>query len=113
MPLIEARFCRACGVRYWPEAVSEDDAGLCPSCLHQGSEPEEGDYITTDHEHFYQHGKLALVVEEGDDWARALQAQMERERFWPDVWFLSDHGNAHRIDLNVALGAEEDDDDEA
>ena len=69
MPLIEARFCRACGVLCGPEAVSEDDAGLCPSCLHQGSEPEEGDYITTDHEHFYQHGKLALVVEEGDDWA--------------------------------------------
>ena len=94
MPLIEARFCRACGVRYWPEAVSEDDAGLCPSCLHQGSEPEEGDYITTDHEHFYQHGKLALVVEEGDDWrapppgsdgtgaflARRLVSQRPRQR---------------------------------
>jgi hypothetical protein len=26
-----------------------------------------------------------------------LKAYMDKEGFWPDAWFISDHGNAHRI----------------
>lgn len=66
-------------------------------------EPEEGDYTTEDHEHFHQFGKRAVVVDEGAEWPHTLKAHMDRERFWPNVWFLSDHGNAHRIDMFDAL----------
>lgn len=66
-------------------------------------EPEEDDYTTEDHEHFYQFGTLAVVVDEDDEWPHTLKAHMDRERFWPNVWWISDHGNAHLIDMFDAL----------
>lgn len=69
--------------------------------------PDEGDYVTEDHEHFYQSGKLAVVVSEGEQWAHKLKAHMDREQFWPDVYWLSDHGNAHLIDMFDALAGED------
>lgn len=64
-------------------------------------QPEEGDYTTEDHVHFYQWGKLAFVVEGGSDGdhVAALKAHMEREKFFPNAWFVSDHGNAHLMEL--------------
>jgi hypothetical protein len=82
------------------------------------SEPSEGDLTTEDHVHFYQHGRLALTLQvrqppshvgergtrsrdaregelsEAAMW-RQLEAHMKREGFAPNVWFISDHGNAH------------------
>lgn len=29
----------------------------------------------------------------------AILAYMDRVQYWPSVWFISDHGNAHRMDL--------------
>jgi hypothetical protein len=63
-------------------------------------EPEEGDYITEDHCQFYQYGKLVLELEPEDDHVAALRAHMEKNQFWPDAWWISDHGNAHRIDMS-------------
>ena len=65
--------------------------------------PEEGDYTTEDHEHFYQFGKRAVVVSEEEEWPPTLKAHMDREQFWPNVWWISDHGNAHLINLSAAL----------
>jgi hypothetical protein len=62
-------------------------------------EPQEGDYTTTDHVRFFQYGKLALTVGRDEDVSAALANHMEQQRFYADVWFVSDHGNAHRIDL--------------
>lgn len=63
-------------------------------------EPQEGDYTTTDHEHWHEHGtgKLLLLTT-GDDYREQINAHMEREGFYPNAWFLSDHGNFHRITL--------------
>lgn len=63
-------------------------------------EPEEGDLVTSDHVHFYQDGKRALVIDGGNDASEAsmweqIDAYMARDQFWPNVWFISDHGNAH------------------
>ena len=66
-------------------------------------EPEEGDYTTEDHGHFYQFGKLTVVVSEDEEWPHTLKTHMDHERFWPNVWFVSDHGNAHLIDMFDAL----------
>jgi len=38
-------------------------------------------------------------IQFGDDHKAALRAYMERTQFWPNVWFISDHGNAHLITL--------------
>lgn len=58
------------------------------------SEPEEGDITTEDHQRWFQDGKLYF---EGDE--AGLKAKMDTDKFWPNVWFVSDHGNAHLIKL--------------
>lgn len=71
-------------------------------------EPDDDAITTTDHLTFYQYGKVWLEVESDDkdypsppdDLNTQIKAQMDRQQFWPDVWFISDHGNAHRIDLS-------------
>lgn len=93
------------------------------------TEPQEDDITTTDHETFYQNGKPVLwltaygvsddydrVLEKGNRWVLALnngtqitilaktceqavRQYMERSQFWPNVWFISDHGNAHLMTL--------------
>jgi len=25
---------------------------------------------------------------------------MDADRYWPDAWFISDHGNPHRLNLS-------------
>ena len=62
-------------------------------------EPDEGDYTTGDHRTFFQYGRLAVVVDDGEEWAHTLKDHMDSEGFWPNVWFISDHGNAHLIDM--------------
>jgi hypothetical protein len=83
------------------------------------SEPGDDDITTTDHEEFYQDGRLVLSASrnrEGyyyaridgreqrigpfSDYKAALRAFMDRVQFWPNAWFISDHGNAHLIDLS-------------
>ena len=65
--------------------------------------PEDGDLVTEDHVAFYEHGgakrRPSHVVPDGEDMAASLKAFMDEEKFWPDVWFLSDHGNYHAINL--------------
>jgi hypothetical protein len=121
----QTRFCDTCGKELHPVHVGGDTCRDCLVVILAGSvpdderedeedprpvadgepaEPEDGDYTTTDHERFYQDGKLAVLVEEGAEWAHALKAHMDEQRFWPNVWFLSDHGNAHLIDMFDALG---------
>jgi hypothetical protein len=62
-------------------------------------EPLEDDLITYDHVHWYQYGRLALVTADETDFRAALRAHMDADAFWPNVWFISDHGNAHIIDI--------------
>jgi len=60
----------------------------------RGDEPEEDDIVTTDHRRWYQSGKIYVT---GDE--KALRRKMDKDKFWPNVWFISDHGNAHRMTL--------------
>lgn len=66
----------------------------------EDSEPQEDDLTTTDHLIFFQYDKVVLVIDEGADMAAELKRWMEDEGFFPNVWLISDHGNAHRIDLS-------------
>jgi hypothetical protein len=66
------------------------------------SEPEECDLVTTDHMRFYEVGTPGgpkITVGLDDDWRPAVRAYMERTKYWPSVWFISDHGNSHLLSL--------------
>lgn len=79
-------FCEACADDAMESGLFTDDE--------PEQEPEEGDITTEDREHWYQYGKLYLEGNEAE-----LRAKMEADKFWPSVWFISDHGNAHPITL--------------
>lgn len=105
--------CGTCG-----EVLSEEerdaDAAMCESCWRQENEPQDGDITTEDHRTFYQDGKRVLELDETPSGRyviighrgpifntveAAIRAYMDRVQYWPNVWWISDHGNAHRIDL--------------
>lgn len=96
-------------------------------CHSEDDEPQDGDITTEDHRTFYQDGRkvLAIGTDEtswyarnsgtsrtysggqmtllgtfGDDHIAAIRAYMERVQYWPNVWSISDHGNAQRMDLS-------------
>ena len=87
----------ACGVKIGPSPGGEED-DVDPEA--EPEEPEEGDLVTEDNQHFYQDGKMVLDV--GPDastqtvW-RELNRHMDKEKFYPNVWWISDHGNWHRM----------------
>lgn len=99
-----------------PDELMEDGPGE----ESDSDKPDEDAITTEDHIRFYQYGKLAFEYREeetsdqvwyaprrgesgkidlGDDNTveHAIQAYMNHEQFWPDAWFISDHGNAHLI----------------
>lgn len=69
-------------------------------------EPGEEDMTTADHINLWDgsvfggHRKPAVVVREGQDWRREVKRYMLKQKFYPNVWFISDHGNAHLLNLN-------------
>jgi hypothetical protein len=87
------------------------------------TEPEEEDITTEDHEKFYQSGRLVIEQDrrrneidprprflltlgkgqqryiDTDDYRVAVRLYMELTKFWPNVWFISDHGNAHLLTI--------------
>lgn len=60
-------------------------------------EPAEGDLTTEDHIRFWQHQygyRVPVVIVPGEeDWCPHVKAWMDKEQYWPNVWFCSDHGN--------------------
>lgn len=81
--------------------------------------PQEDDLTTEDHRTFYKFGHCVLesVTDDTGDWWRyratsrgpwmplcqgvddqqAVQIYMDKTQYWPNVWFISDHGNAHLV----------------
>lgn len=82
-----------------------DDLGnhtkSCETCEGTGTvyaNPEEDDLTSSDHINWYQSGKLVLTIpEDVDDYKAALQTFMDSQEFWPNCWFISDHGNAINV----------------
>lgn len=68
--------------------------------LREPAEPEEGDLTTENHRVFWSRGKVAFAVGEDEDWRQAAREWMDREQFWPNVWLISDHGNAHLLSMS-------------
>lgn len=106
---VNVRFCDLSGCRELMEESDmwqREDEWFC-SPEHRDerinevleSLPDEEDITTGDHRTFYQSGKLWLEVGEDEDMTGAIRAKMDEEQFWPNVWFISDHGNAHLMSL--------------
>jgi len=62
-------------------------------------EPSDGDYVWDDaHSSLSEVGGRFLGKFEDQDAAEEFaKRRMEREEFWPDFWWLSDHGNLHIV----------------
>lgn len=90
------------GVGEYKEVRTCDD---CESIVYivrrqEQMEPGENDLTTEDHIHFYLYGKLVLTIEDGHDMKQELLVWMDRESYYPSVYWISDHGNAHLINLD-------------
>lgn len=81
----------------------EEEEGDTPT------EPEEGDYVTTDYVNWREHGtgKLLLFTfgEEikgtASDWPALVKAHMDAEKFWPNAWHLGERGDWNLLDLET------------
>ena len=66
-------------------------------------EPQEEDLVTEDHQRFFRFGmndrRPVVQVPEDEDWRIHVKAYVDRTMYWPNVWFISDHGNAHLLSL--------------
>jgi hypothetical protein len=61
--------------------------------------PQEDDITIQPNGDVYQYGKLLFEVGDDDDRDAMIRAHMDREQFWPNVWIISDHGNAEIITI--------------
>jgi len=73
------------------ETITDEDPNPEPT------EPGEDDITTEDDRNFYQYGKLVFTLSEDEDVNKGIADRLDQIKFWPDVWFISDHGNAHLI----------------
>lgn len=66
-----------------------------------GDEIAPDDWVTTDHLVYREHetGRVVVSVEHPDDAPAALIREMKRTNFFPNLWFISDHGNVNVIVL--------------
>jgi len=73
----------------WEEYLEEEEP----------TKPEEGDYIiecTGNDIIIYKYNDSPPwrhKVKDGDDTKKIISDEMEREKYWPNIWNLSDHGN--------------------
>lgn len=68
----------------------------CPDDQEEESEEiQDDDWTTSDGCKFYQNGKLILDCTDLSDKRSAVLAAriMKAQQFWPNVWYISDHGN--------------------
>jgi hypothetical protein len=66
----------------------------------QADAPEEGDYVMSDCGPLGSLTSVAIVggrclgqYTSDDDAERAILADMDCKQWWPNVWYMSDHGN--------------------
>ena len=63
-------------------------------------EPDDEDITTADHQHFFYLGRQIVACgPDGDDWRSAVTAWCDANNYYPNIWFISDHGNAHLLSV--------------
>jgi hypothetical protein len=103
----EGDICDQCGSRIRNGVQRANGAYCSEECADvneptEPQEPEEGDWVTEDYftwRRYEGSRNDVMVLENGEqDWRVALKQRMDADRFWPNVWCLSDHGNWHLLD---------------
>ncbi len=65
-------------------------------------EPDDDDLVTNDYVTFRSlatgHIEVDLDLSGDERWQDAVNAWMENEQFWPNVWVAEERGGYHRID---------------
>lgn len=71
-------------------------------------QPVSGDITTEDYHSFWEVGGLSREpwLRTPNDWeweetVEAIRQKTEEEQFWPNFWFISDHGNVSSIGLQI------------
>ena len=98
---------KPCDICSRPFQTNSGDDTICPDCLYgdlgEPDEPQEEDLVTDDHQRFFRFGmsdrRPVVQVPENEDWRIHVKVYMDRTMYWPNVWFISDHGNAHLLSL--------------
>ena len=73
----------------------------------QDDEPQEGDYVMSDDPHSrgtnlgVKDGRFIGVFEDRDAAEAEIKRIMKYTHFYPSVWWISDHGNSHRVAMKV------------
>ena len=71
---------------------------------------EVGDLITEDWQTFREVGGSrwpVLRFSEELEWSelcKLIQLYFDEQQFWPNVWWISDHGNAHLLNIYYKEG---------
>lgn len=81
---LHAVYTRAASARTYWEMLVED--------LREEGGPLEEDITTEDYQTFWYYGGIAFTVEDGQTWQQALTAYTEGGHYFPDVWYIDDHG---------------------
>lgn len=84
------------GYNDWLDSALKDDQ-ITDQEPDGDDEPDEDSITTEDHIHFYQYGKLAFTLGEDEDTNEGIRRELDKLVMWPNVFFISDHGNAHLI----------------
>ncbi len=84
-----------------------DDVAIGEQLEEEGPAPE--DYMISDSGELggmYSvsevEGKFLGEFAEWDDMAKAIRDDMEKNQFWPNVWYVNDHGNVSLANVNAA-----------
>lgn len=94
--------------RAWDGILAMDDDGDDDSDPDDDGEPDgpdDGDWVTEDCITFREvNGRGVVVVEPWDDHRFVMMERAESDKYFPNVWYVSDHGNASILDLTIPDG---------
>ncbi len=80
----------------WCIESTEDDH----ECDQEALGPQDEDITTEDHHHFYYLGRCIVTVDEDVEWEPYVGAWCKQHGYFPNVWSISDHGNACLISVS-------------
>jgi hypothetical protein len=100
-----------------------DDQGFCDVAIYTGdtdmenawnrvlesvelaSGPADDDIVIQDFGNLgsqtgaFQYGKMLFEIGPDDDRDAMLREYMDKQNYWPNVWYVSDHGNATLLEI--------------